>query len=268
MICPDCKGKKVIELWASVVPCEKCNGLGTVADTVDVVYTEEPRVFDPADLPPLPSWADPLVITPPRTTVDAGFDDSFCYLGVSQGRDPVLHGSFPMLPVLEAGALYQINPKAPAGQPVIYRCLGKELICTIDGYSNRERWADLHFYYQNRTPSIVRLNGDTAQRQACLMAIGVRGSHLYRVRPFLLGNAWDITIEGYDRGYQAIDRVARDRATATVQADFLKSGLGQPHKLFHVPAGLGKTASVQKVMERLARPDEVHEYPFARTFHQ
>ena len=275
MICPDCKGKKVIELWASVVPCEKCNGLGTVADPVAAESfapadwkPDEPKTFDPVALPPLYQPIDTAALR------NSDFGDG-CYLGVSQGRDPVLRGSFPMQPVLEAGVLYQVNPRAAEGQK-FYRPLGKELICTIDGYSNRERWADLHFYYENRTSSIVRMNGDTMQRQACLMAIGVRGSHLYRVRPFKLGDTWEITIEGYDRqhrewmygmDYQAIDRVARDRAMAKVSADFFKSGLGQPHKsiFFDVPKGLGKTEYMKKIMERVARPDEVHEYPFAKT---
>lgn len=187
MQCPDCKGKKVIELWASVVPCEMCNGVGTVA---------YPVVFDPAALP--------IDLYAPQMPADSGFDDSFCLLMVAK----------------EDGLLYQANDETGKCRP-----LGKELICMIDGYSNRDKWVDFRFYPPGGCkPSIARMTCSTPHREMDLQAIQVRHLQHYRVTPILLGDLWEITVMGYD-DYQAI-------------------------KSLHVPGSLCKTGAFQKLLQQ------------------
>ncbi len=283
MICPDCKGKKVIVLWSSTETCGMCKGEGTVPDPVAAESfspadwkPEEPQVFDPANLP-----ID--IAAPPLRLKDTDFDYG-CLLMVAK----------------EDGLLYQANDKAGT-----CRCLGTELICSIDGYSTREKWADLKFCW-GAHESIARLHGDSLQRQLCLVTLQARRSAEYRVKPAQIGNAWDVTVEEYNyfSPYQATDRLARagyrvhppvisrmvseqpsvqnvskefyhkdlgapyqatDQTVRAVQDKIIEHALKQKGSLFlEVPGGLGKIDSVQQIIGRLARPDEVYEYPFAK----
>jgi hypothetical protein len=250
MICPDCKGRKVIELALSTVNCELCAGEGEVTEVkvfdgdagVNVpinvpasqahTYQVEPSAAS-SDLPPAGSedrvhrvgkaeafgalYGGPLTdkvreffaergvsLTEKRDAIaerflksvssdtgKAGNYDDFArdsYLGVSQGGEPA------GVPRLEPGYLYQYRRGSSA-----YRCMGKELVCSVDGYSKRDNWVDLAFYRPDPrlcTPSVVRLDGDTEQHRACIAAISMANTRLYRLKSFLLGDRWQITVEG------------------------------------------------------------------------
>lgn len=198
--CPDCLGKKVIQLLSSSVPCELCQQTGSVAEPADACQGSALDFGHMAD-------TDPLVVTPPQVS-NSDFDDGFCLLSVLDGE------------------IYQINPKTSD-----FRCLGKELICTLDGYSRREEWADLAFYYQRTGPrSIARLEGTSQQNTACLLALYGEGMKRWRVYPFQVRDRWETSV----------------RSVPALQSDFYDASLGQSYKI-------GKTASLAELAKRYGR---------------
>lgn len=228
MICPDCKGKKVIELALSSVPCEMCRGTGEVPDgspaTPQVAIDEDPfwkyrepaQVFDPEALPRhFVHRDDPNAdfcfergkIKPYAEVFGAQTEKKSRYLSAinqffdsrlgvphspKDGREylRVAQDHDRALPKNQVpGHLYYSRP----GDTDWY--IGADLVCQIDGYSINEGWADLVIPESIGLDRICRFELHTPQRRSCLTLIRMCPLQLFRFVPIQVECGWSIAVE-------------------------------------------------------------------------